>query len=246
MRRALLLPAALAALAVAAPPPEAPWIVVQKDGGRVVFAGRPAVRSGKLVGSLAGTGTLVSVPVARVDEDATRKANEPGSPAAASAAPKAVPTPRPFETPPLGDRVRLRASGEEASRILESSRKGDPATAPSPAAGAEEAEAEPRRVAEPTDRQGRDESWWRERAAVVRGDYESAGQVLAEAEARLEAAERAYLGGSQAERNTFVLRVNEERAAAEAARAEYRRASSAWEALQEDARKSGAFPGWLR
>lgn len=247
MRKALLAPAALAALALAAPPPAASWIVVQKDGSRVVFAGKPEVRSGKLVGKLAGSGTLVSVPAARVDDDATRRANEPGASAEAPAASKSVPTPRPFETPPLGDRVKLGASGGEASRILESSRKGDPAPEPSSQGEAEGAgENEAARPSAPTDRQGRDEAWWRERSGVVRADYDAASRSLAEAEARLEAAERAWLGGSRAERNTFVLRVNEGRAAAEAARAEFRRASAAWEALQEDARRSGAFPGWLR
>jgi len=246
MKRSLLPLAIVAAVAAAAAAPAASWTVVQKDGARVTFGGKPELRSGRLVGRLAGSGTLVSIPAARVDDEATRRANEPGGAGAAPAAPKAAPTPRPFETPPLGDRVKLKASGEEATRVLESSRKGAPAPAPSPAdAAATEDERAPS-ASVPTDRQGRGEAWWRERASAVRGDYEAAAQALADAEARLEAAERAYLGGSQAERNTFVLRVNEERAAAERAREEYRRASSAWEALQDDARKSAALPGWLR
>lgn len=247
MRRALLTVAAIAALATAATPPATGWVVVQKDGSRASFEAKPNLRSGRLVGKLAGSRTLVSIPVARVDDEATRKANEPGGEDRALAPPKAVPAPRPFETPPLGDRVRLKATGEEASRVLESSRKGAPAPGVPPTAdGQGTAEETSRGAAEPADRKGRGESWWRERAAVVRGDHEAAAQALADAEARLEAAERAWLGRSQAERNTFVLRVNEERAATERAREAYRRASAAWEALQDDARRSGALPGWLR
>jgi hypothetical protein len=247
VRKAFLASAAFAVIALAAPSPAAGWVVVQKDGARVTFDGRPEVRSGKLVGRLLGPGTLVSIPAARVDDEATRRANEPGAAAPVPAAAKPAPTPRPFETPPLGDRAKLKTSPEEASRLLASSRTGSAAPAASPAPESESAGGKKAAGPEaPTDRQGRDEAWWRERAGAVRGDYEGAAQALAEAEARLEAAERAYLGGSRAERNTFVIRVNEERAAAERAREEHRRASEAWEALQEEARKSGAFPGWLR
>lgn len=247
MKRSLLALASVAALAAAAPPPEKGWIVVQKDGSRITFAGRPEVRSGKLVGKLVGSATLVSIPASRVDDEATRKANGPGAAAAAVAPTITVPTPGPFATPPLGDRAKLKTSGEEASRLLESSKKGTPAPTPS-SPGEAEAPGETAAASSstPTDRQGRDEAWWRERAGVVRGDYEAAARSLAEAEARLEAAERAYLGVSQAERTTFVLRLDEERAAAERAREDYRRTSAAWEALQEEARKAGAFPGWLR
>ncbi len=246
MKGALPALAIVAAFAAAAAPPTGAWVVVGKDGSRVSFSAKPDVRSEMVVGRLVGSGTLVSIPVARVDDEATRKANEAGAAAKAPAEAKTAPKPRPFETPPLGDRVKLKASGEEAARVLESSRKGTPAPAPSPAVEAATGAGRTPSPAEPADRQGRGEAWWRERASVVRGYYEAAARSLADAEARREAAERAWLGGSQAERNTFVLRVNEERAAAERAREEYRRASSAWEALQDDARRSGALPGWLR
>lgn len=248
MRRSVLAGLALVALAAAATPATQGWVVVQRDGTRVVLAEKPERRSGKLVGRLLGPGTLVSVPAARVDEEATRRANEEGRAGPAPAAPAARPTPRPFETPPLGDRAALKTSGEEASRVLSAARTAAPGTDLPAEAGAEtERQGESRPSgAEPTDREGRGEAWWRDRAAAVRGRYEDAGRDLAEAEARLEAAERAHLGVGRAERNTFVIRVNEERAAAERARAEHRSASAAWESLQEDARKSGAFPGWLR
>ena len=99
---------------------------------------------------------------------------------------------------------------------------------------------------EPKDLLGRGEAWWRARADAVRGDLEEAARLRAEAEAELETAERAYLGVSEAERATFVLRVADARARAEQARGEERRAGARWEELQEAARKAGAFPGWLR
>lgn len=237
----------VAALATAATPPATGWVVVQKDGSHASFEAKPVLRSGKLVGKLTGSGTLVSIPAGRVDDEETRRANEAGGAARVPAAPAPARAPRPYETPPLGDRVRLKASGPEASRVLQFSRIGPPGRrGASPgtveAAGERQAQGE----GGPTDRRGRTEAWWRGRSAEVRGDFEDAAQALADADARLEAAERAWLGRSQAERNTFVLRVNEERAATERAREAYRRASAAWEALQDDARRSGALPGWLR
>lgn len=243
---ALLLAVAAVAAAAAgpvAPTPASPRVLVQTDGARVAFASPPVLRDGRWVGRLAGSGTLVSVPAARVDAAATARANVSGG---EPPAPRPTAAPRPFETPPLGDRARLRTSPEEASRVLDGTRRGTPAPPPTPG-GEKAAEGASQPVPEePKDALGRDEAWWRERAGVVRGEYEAAVQRLAVAEARLEAAERDYLGPSEAERNTFVLRIQEQRALVEEARQEHARASSAWEALQEEARKSGAFPGWLR
>jgi hypothetical protein len=242
----LALALGVAVVTPAAGPPSAaavPWVVVQRDGARVAFERAPELRDGRWVGRLRGAGTLVSIPAARVDAEATARANAPGAEPAAPA-PRVVPTPRPFETPALGDRAKLKTSGEEASRALERVRKGrlEPVPSPTGAAAGAEAPAE----SAPTDRHGRDEVYWRERAGVVRGEFEEAGQRLAVAEASLEAAERDFLGTSEAERNTFVLRIQEQRALVEEARQRYQRASAAWEALQEEARKAGAFPGWLR
>jgi len=236
-------PLLLAVLALAgAPAPAAagstPWVVVRKDGARVTFAEPPARRGGRLVGRLAGAGTLVSIPEARVDDEATRRANRPGAIPPRS---KAKPTPKPWETPPLGDQVKLRRSAEEARRLLESVRGGT-AAAPSATPAATDLPAS----TAPTDRFGRGEREWRERAAGAREEIESAAAELADAEAALEAAERAYLGETDAERTTFVVQVLEARRRAEAARAEHRRARARWEDLQEEARKAGAYPGWLR
>lgn len=241
--------ALLAAVAGGGPAAERPspgpgWVLVQVDGARVVLQAPPEARDGKLVGRLAGTGTLVSVPEARVDAEATRAANaaRPGSPARA-AAPRR--TAAPLAAPSLGDVGKLARSPEEVRRILESAAKRDAVPAPSPPPGAMDATA----TAEPPaakDREGRGEAYWRERAAAARGVLETAQRELAAAEAELRAAERSFLGVGEAERNSFIIRVIEARDVAERARAEHQSASGRWEALQEEARKAGAFPGWLR
>ena len=87
-------------------------------------------------------------------------------------------------------------------------------------------------------------------AEIIEGKHddvpEGAFRYVGGIEEALEAAERAWLGPSDAEQATFVLQVLAARERAERARAELRREEGRWEALQEEARKSGAFPGWLR
>ncbi|MFN7987253.1 MAG: hypothetical protein U0529_07270 [Thermoanaerobaculia bacterium] len=244
----------LLGLAAAGTPPPAtpaeggPWIVVQKDGTRVTFDSPPRASGGRLVGTLRGSGTLVSVPEARVDREATAKANAPG--AVLAPAPKAVATPRPFETPPLGDRAKLTRSAEEAQRLLEGTRAGTGTASPSPPASPSPASpGEAVRVpaeSAPVDRMGRGEEYWRERAGALRSELVQAERELAQAEADLESAERAYLGRSEAERTTFVVQLLEARDRAARARREHGESSVRWQALEEEARKAGAFPGWLR
>lgn len=252
MRTALVLVLALSgpvptpsgAPGTANPPAGRPWVLVQADGTRVTFEAPPQERSGRLVGRLHGSGTLVSIPAARVDSKATERANTPGAVAATLPAPTARPTPGPFATPPLGDRVRMKTSGEEARRILENAKIGTPAPTAQPGT-TPTVDPVPEEKA-PTDNQGRGEAYWRERAGAARGVFDEAERNLAEAEAQLQAAERSYLGVGEAERNTYVVRVIEARDIAEKARVEHRSAAGRWEALQEEARKAGAFPGWLR
>ncbi|MBK9372615.1 MAG: hypothetical protein IPN03_02455 [Holophagales bacterium] len=227
-------------------PPGRSWVLVQADGTRVTFEGPPENRDGRFVGRLKGSGTLVSIPAVRVDTEATGRANAPGAAAAAAAAaaPKVRPTPGPFATPPLGDRVRMKTSGDEARRILENARMGTPEPPPPP--GTTPTAAPVPAEKPPTDNLGRGEDYWRERAGAARGVFDDAERDLAAAEAQLAAAERSYLGVGEAERNSYVIRVIEARDVAEKARAQHRSASGRWEALQEEARKAGAFPGWLR
>lgn len=228
------------------PAPGRPWVLVQTDGTRVPFEAPPENRNGRFVGHLAGSRTFVSIPVARVDAAATERANAPG---AVPPAPVSTvrPTPHPFQTPPLGDRIRMKAGPEDARKTLEGARTGTPqagpetgapATTPPPAAAPEEKA--------PTDNYGRGEVYWRERAEATRGVYDEAERALAAAEAQLKAAERSFVGVSESERNTYIVRVIEARDIAERARAEHTSAKGRWEALQEEARKAGAFPGWLR
>ena len=234
------------AAAAATPPKARPFVLVQADGTRVKFEAPPQDRSGRLVGRLQGSGTLVSIAAARVDAKATEHANAPGADAALLDAPKLRPTPGPFATPPLGDRARLMASPGDARKLLEGARTGTPVPAPVPQPGTSPAVTPVPEEKAPTDNLGRGEAYWRERAGAARGVFDEAENNLAAAEAQLRAAERSYLGVGEAERNSFVIRVIEARDIAEKARNEHRSAKGRWEALLEEARKADAFPGWLR
>ncbi len=215
------------------------WVVVQSDGARVVFESPPERKGARLVGRLLSGGALVSVPLARVDEAATRAANEPGAPKPAPP-PTATPAPRPFETPPLGNLVKLRTSGEEARAHIEGARKGTPAPP------RDVRDVPPVEVAEPTDLRGRGERYWRQRADERREALEAAAADRQIAERTLAEAERAWLGLSEAETTTYVLYLLEARERAERARQRHLREQQKWEELGEEARKAGAFPGWLR
>ena len=232
--------------AAATPPAPRPWVLVQSDGTRVTFEAPPQDRSGRLVGRLRGSGTLVSIPSTRVDTAATELANAPGADAFTLPAPTVRPTLRPFETPPLGDRVRMKASPGDAQKILEGAKTGTPLPPPVPQPGTSPLVTPVPEEKAPTDNLGRGETYWRERAGAARGVFDEAESNLAAAEAQLQAAERSFLGVGEAERNSFVIRVIEARDLAEKARMEHRSAKGRWEALQEEARKAGAFPGWLR
>ncbi|HMM35144.1 MAG TPA: hypothetical protein PKA62_10470 [Thermoanaerobaculia bacterium] len=216
-----------------------PWVVVQSDGARVVFDSPPERKGTRLVGRLLSGGALVSLPLARIDEAATRAANEPGAPKP-TPPPAATPAPRPFETPPLGNLVKLRTSAEEARAHIEGAMKGTPA--PSRPAR----EVPPVAVAEPTDLLGRGERYWRERADERREALEAAAADRQVAERTLAEAERAWLGVSEAETTTYVLYLLEARERAERARQRHLGEQQRWEELGEEARKAGAFPGWLR
>lgn len=215
------------------------WVVVQSDGARVVFESPPERRGARLVGRLLSGSALVSLPLSRIDEAATRAANEPGAPGPAPA-PTATPAPRPFETPPLGDLVKLRTSGEEARAHIEGARKGTPA----PRSATHDVR--PVEVAEPTDLLGRGERYWRERAGERREALEAAAEDRQIAERLLAEAERAWLGLSEAETTTYVLYLLAARERAERARQRHLREQQRWEELGEEARKAGAYPGWLR
>jgi hypothetical protein len=227
------------------PPSGRPWVLVQVDGTRVTFVALPESRDGRFVGRLQGSGTLVSVPTVRVDAAATERANAPGA-VAVTPPPRVPSTPRPFEVLPLGDRVRMKARPEDARKILEGARQGTPVPVLTPQPGTTPADVPAAEEKAPTDNLGRGEAYWRERAGAARGVVDEAEAALTAAEAQLAAAERSYLGVGEAERNTYVVRVIEARDVAEKARAQHRSASGRWEALQEEARKAGAFPGWLR
>lgn len=169
-----------------------------------------------------------------------------------------APTPGPTPTPVvagasrLGD-IRLKTSRSEAERKLAASS----GTATPGSADLPEREEVPKtrsvtrvgRTSEHLDTKGRGEAWWRARAEAARAAVARAEEGLARAEQDLSAASgavvsgpRGRVGGSVAPAGLLAMlqaRVDEWRGRLEKARA-------GWEALQEEARKSDAYPGWLR
>ncbi len=240
--------AAAAALVVALRAPglagaDAPSTFVLKDGTEVTFAAPPETRGRALVGRLAGTGQLVSVPASAVDQERTRaRAARPAAPA--TPAPTA---PRPSSGQSLGDAGKLNRSPEEARRLLESARRADPAQR------LEETEAVPGAAGKsPASRsekdwQGRDQGYWADRARKVREQLGAARQELASARADRQAAEDAIpFGRSQGVWNTYGMAVNEARRREEAAAARVTELEGQLEKLSDEARKAGAPPGWIR
>lgn len=230
------------------PAPAAPFRVVQTDGTTLVLSGPPEEKGGQLVGRLHGSGQLVSFPKRSLDAERTARANE------------APPRPAPAPTPaarllddgqrPLGTQYPLKTNPEEARRKLESAKKGS--SGAGPAGSAPEARPpapETSRAAapeEPRDRSDRNEAWWRSQSSSRRRELDAAAARLKAAEAELDAADKSIMVGSEAQRNTWALRVQAARDEVAAARAEQDRAKRQWDELEEDARRSGTPPGWLR
>ncbi len=127
---ALLLAALDAGVSPAAPPPSptpAPYVLVQTDGSVVRLRMAPERKGKNLVGHLAPSGQLVSIPSEKVDEKKTVAANAGGG-SAAPASEKSIGTQYSPAGPqaPLGDRVKLKGGRKNVERTLQ----GTPTPAP--------------------------------------------------------------------------------------------------------------------
>lgn len=241
----MILCAALVAAASLGAPASAPYRVVRTDGAVVVLAGPPERKGRVFVGKLAADGLLVSLPVAEVDEAATERENRTAHVPAEPDVPAWAKGPRP--TPALGSRVALKATREQAERTLASASGTAKESAPAPAAESDRPdESRPRRDARPTDLSGRGEAHWRALAGRARDRLEEAEERLASASARREAVDRAGPGVGGYGVETWARQVLRLRDAEAEARREIERARAAIEDLREEARKAGAWPGWLR
>lgn len=241
----MIVSVALLAAASLGAPASAPYRVVRTDGAVVVLAAPPERKGRVLVGKLAADGLLVSLPVAEVDAAATERENRVPHVPAEPEVPAWAKGPRP--TPALGSRVALKATREEAERTLASaSGTAKGVSSPSEAESDRAEEPRPRRDTRPTDLSGRGEAHWRALAGRARDRLEEAEERLASASARREAVDRAGPGVSGYGVETWARHVLRLRDAEAEARREVERARAAIEDLREEARKAGAWPGWLR
>ena len=211
------------------------WIVVGKDGAVTLLAAPPERKGERYVGRLADTGALVSIAAAEVDEPRTAEANAAPRPAPTVAAPKPVlgRTPIPSE-----EARRLRVSRQEAEKSL-SAASGTGAGAALPPA----AEAFPAvTAAPPRDRNGHGEAWWRKRAEPVRTRAARAEADLARSIASRDSWERTPGAGTPA----WQVRLHRLGEAVTKAQGRVDDAARQEEKLAEEARKAGAYPGWIR
>jgi len=210
---------------------EGRFVAVMTDGSSVALSGPPERRGAIYVGKLVPTGQFVSFPVEDLDARKTEEANRP---------PK--PTPTPKAEPILGhssfptrDAGRVAGSGKPRTRGgTLTVADGWPARSSPPSAGTS--------TEEPADRHGRKEAWWRRKAEPILSRI-----ATLEAEVKLRAAqkeefERSVAVGTKAGSLRAQKLRKEEATAQQKLQIERRKL----ERLAEEARKAGAYPGWIR
>jgi hypothetical protein len=231
------LAAALAGLFLSAPAPlagadRARWVVVGKDGARTVLSAPPERKGDRYVGRLADSGALVSFAMAEVDEARTAEVN---------AAPRPVPTvatlkPVLGRTPvPSEEMKRVKASRQEAELTLA-------AASGTGSGGAAPSRVEVAPAAPLVDRNGHGEAWWRKRAEPIRGRSARAEGELTKAVANRDAWERTPGAGTPA----WQVRLHRLGEAVAKAQGKADEAARQESKLAEEARKAGAYPGWIR
>ena len=238
---------ALAGEPAKAPEPP-PFLVVQTDGSILNLVAPPVEKGALLVGTLSGSGRLVSIPKRDVDLRRTTEMNRRPLPPA----PTPEPAVRVLATggSSLAKAGRLKTSPEEARRILEAPSREGPGPATTPGASPQPRPTPGRTPEEdaddPRDASGRSEAWWQAHAGARRRELEEAEARLAAARGDLAAAERADLLPGEAQQRSFVVRVQVARERVERETSAHAEAERRWKDLEEDARRSGTPPGWLR
>lgn len=161
--------------------------------------------------------------------------------AAAPEAPSPVPTPVSSKPRSLADVAREnKARGEKKQGTFSIAGGGEVATVPEVAAPVTASGRTRRTQVAPADAGG-DEAYWRGRAQRLREELESARRDEAEANARLQAALTKAHNSEEMTKFAEEVRQNQKvcRLRAESARQRL-------DALPEEARQSGANPGWVR
>jgi hypothetical protein len=226
--------------------PEAPEQILLRSGQAIPVRGEVREDGNRLVFTTPA-GRLYSIPVEEVDLEAMRRAAGSKPPSAeedSGSKPAASP-----ET----TRREIQVSDEEKKRLLEElsrNRRGQPAPAQkslTPEALEEERERSARkRAAEEADAE-----LWRERARVRRETLARAREQLAS----LQASERrlqdeiltlSSMGYSGDQMVGQIMQLENTRSQMDRTREAIGAAERAWADLQEEARRAGALPGWLR
>ena len=218
-----------------APAVEGRYVVVSMDGTVTTLSAPPERKGDRFVGHLHPGGQLVSFPVAGVDESKTAEANTP-SPTPSVKRSTAVLKRTPLST---DESRKLKVSRQEAERTLAaSSGTGEGPAGPALAT-------EPARDAGPggaVDSNGHGEAWWRKRATPLLSRAARAESDLARAASARDSWQRSPGAGTPAWQ-LRLSRLNESVAKAQAHLDEVRRQQ---DNLAEEARKAGAYPGWIR
>jgi hypothetical protein len=238
--------ALLGAGASPTPPPSptpAMYVVVQKDGTLIRLQKPPVLKGKNLVGNLWPSGQLVSLPAAGVDDRRTAAANAGGRAATPSSETNIGTRYKPAgPQTPLGDQVKLKGGRKAAERKLQgasgSAKPGGAGTGGPPGKTPE--------FTEPVDLHGHGESWWRGRAAPLLEE-----RTDAEAELKLAEDERKRFEGTlsppgQGATATWALELQRLRDREGRSRQRLNAAKRRLVELAEEARKAGAFPGWVR
>ncbi len=218
-----------------APDPAGRYVVVGTDGTVTTLSAPPERKGNRFVGHLHPGGQLVSFPVAGVDEAKTAAANTP-PPTPSLKRNTAVLKRTP---PPMAESKRLKVPRHEAERTLAAS-SGTGTTSTGPTLGRElAADGKPAGV---VDRNGRGEAWWRKRATPLLSRAARAETDLTRATSARDSWQRSPGTGTPAWQ-LRLYRLNESVAKAQAHLDEARRQQ---DRLAEEARKAGAYPGWIR
>jgi hypothetical protein len=120
-----------------------------------------------------------------------------------------------------------------------------PPPAPAPSAPAPPASVETPKI---VDLQGHDEAYWRAKAAATRDAVRKAQDALAAAEADEKRDENDFYSWDDGQYRDNVIKPAWDRAKEEAARARENLAAAQkdLDGLEDEARRAGAYPGWIR
>ena len=223
----------------------------------LVFVAAAAALPGSEAPPPASEGTPPPATPAAKKQEAPSKADEAppsrhklgggfkGQTAATAPGGGAAPAPKPAAAPKRGapalviDNKMVKGAAGEPAPSSRAPAPPPPAAAPPPA---------PAEMPKIVDLQGHDEAYWRARAAAVRDAAKKAEDALAAAEAEEKREESDFYSWDDGQYRDNVIKPAWDRAKEETvkARAGLQAARKDLEGLEDEARRAGAFPGWIR